>query len=193
LCPRSVEESVDRSYVCVAPNVGVLSLALMNAGFVVAAGHGLTADVMRARISALGGSACVAAFDRALQSHCSVQDIPVLPESPSQALCDLALCDLPSSVACQAALARCAALTELVFGVQGGPATSACVAMWLKQLSRVEAALVRTLRTLEAQSSAWQAAQANLARADDTSAAQLSLFAALASSDKFRNFVEGIH
>lgn len=146
---------------------------------------------MRKRIVTIGGAASVAVFDSTLRAHCAALGVQCSVDLASQSLCDLALCDLPRSINCQAELARCAALTELIFGSQGGPAASACVATWMKQLTRAESALQRTLRTLEAQSDAWHAAQANLARADETRFAQVTLVAALTASDKFKGFVEG--
>ena len=156
-----------------------------------AAGHGVTADVMRRRISTLAGAGATALFDNALKAHCAALHVDFTPEHPSQSLCDIALLDLSRATLCQGELAHTAALVELVYGAPGGVDASTCVSNWVKQLSKAEAVLQKSLRTLDQQAAAWDAGVANLAKTGDNSLQQVSLIHALSSSDKFKGFMEG--
>jgi hypothetical protein len=155
------------------------------------AGHNMTATYLRKRVSDLAGAGAVAVIDAVLRLYANKFHVQYLPSEASRVLQEVALLDLPAARRCQSAIGHTAALVELIYGVQGGPDSSTCVAGWLKQLAKGESLFQRTLRTLEAQAAAWDAAVDNLTKAGDRSAHGLPLAVALAGSDKFRGFVEG--
>ena len=162
----------------------------------------LTVDDMLGVIMSYRAPGALTTFNRILQSYAAEAEVSVVPESPSQTLCNIALLNLSAAVRCQASLARVTALTEAVYGGSGGGSSSSggdgrgdvdgssVVAAWQGLLDKVGGVLTKSMRALASGLKAWDAAAAK-ARQSSKKAPTLQFGPALVSTHRFREFVAG--